>query len=101
MRLSGRTLQRVVAVGFVAIIAVAIGWKLVADRVLISAAGELTFDWSMPDRFGQTNADGIIDESLALNSSYINPSSWNVTVDACSSPAATSAPAGSSYQWRF
>ena len=65
-----------------------------------SVSGPLTFTWSMADRFGgDANNDGLIDEPNTT--SYVNPTSYRATFDACASPAATSAGAGASFRWTF
>src|SRR5437763_5606645 len=93
--LESRKLARIVLAAFIGLFGAAIVWRMTATHSVVAGAGGLSFDWSMQDRFGATNADGIIDESPALNSSYINPTSWNLTFDACSSGGP------GTYTWKF
>src|SRR4051812_49702679 len=63
-----------------------------------AVTAELSFNWTMQERYKDTDNDGVLNESLAP--AYANPSSWNVTFDACTSPAATANP-GATYFWTF
>jgi hypothetical protein len=55
-----------------------------------------SFKWSMPDRFGEKDDDGLIAyhwnrETRTYAPAYVNPSSWIVNFDAC---ASTGGPTG-------
>src|SRR5207248_7120428 len=47
----------------------------------------LAFDWSMPARFGDKDADGLV--IYRRTAEEINPASWTVNFDACKLPSGT------------
>src|SRR4051812_18463251 len=96
----GKLRLRWVAVLLGLMAALAGGARVMAAVGGSSVQGPLTFNWSMAERFGMdADGDGLIDESTA--STYVNPSSYKASFDACSSPAATSAGANADFTWTF
>jgi Ca2+-binding RTX toxin-like protein len=87
------------------VIAVILGFAVMGGSWLAAhgraAAGPvLTFEWSMPDRFGlDANQDGVVDEPQ--DAGYLTPSSWTVTLDSCASPAGQNPPPGSTFRWKL
>jgi PKD repeat protein len=70
--------------------------------VTSASAPPAKFKWSMPKRFGQMNADGIVDfhwnsQTRKYDDSYVNPGSWRVKFDANDLVA----PVNSTYQWEI
>ncbi len=74
-----------------------------ARGLLLQSAPTAKFDWSVPERFGPTGSDGLINyhwnpANQTYSSEFINPSTWPVNFDAC----ALGDPAGiKSYIWEI
>src|SRR4051794_38190875 len=67
----------------------------VVRAVVPNSTGDstLAFTWSMPDRTGlDADHDGLIDYDQTP--AYLNPSSWTVNLDVCSSTAWTGRSSG-------
>src|SRR3954468_5294562 len=68
-------------------------------RSTATVTGDLTFTWSMADRFGDLNGDGVVEERT--DAADLKPSTYSTTFDSCSSPAAKSAPSDAKYDWTW
>ena len=67
-----------------------------SSRSLASQAGPTAnFQWSMPERFGPLDDDGLVDyhwdgETETYAQDYVNPNSWPVNFNACASSGGSS-----------